>query len=386
MAAEAAARSGHSVTIFDQRRSPARKLVLAGRGGLNITHSEPLESFLDKYGPERPHLEAAIRAFSPNDLREWVDGLGETTFVGSSGRVFPASFRAVPLLRAWLRRLRARGVTFRGEHQWLGWDHSGGRPALRFVDADETTQRHEYDAAVLALGGPTWPRVGSDGSWVKILREQGVEVVDLQPANCGVSIEWSAPLIDRFAGEPIKNAAVIVAGHAVRGDPIVSRTGLQGGPVYAHSRQIREQIAAAGSSEVIIDLMPDLEIGDLVRRLVERRQKKKSLSTWLSRSGISPVGISLMREATNNNLPTDPDDLGTLAKAVTLQITELAAMDRAISCAGGVSWSAVDQDFRLNAAPNTYVVGEMLDWEAPTGGYLLQAVLSTGHYVGSALN
>ncbi len=385
MAAEVAARAGHTVAIFDQRRSPGRKFVLAGRGGLNMTHSEPIDEFLDRYGPERHHLEAAIRGFTPDDLRTWAGGLGETPFVGSSGRVFPKSFRAVPLLRAWLRRLRARGVTFTGEHTWCGWDDSGERTALTFLDSDGNSQRYEYDAAVLALGGPSWPRVGSNGSWVTTLRDRGIDVTDLQPANCGISYPWSAPLVDRFAGEPVKNSAVIVDGYAVRGDPIVTRTGLQGGPVYAHSRRLREQIAADGSGELIIDLMPDLDVGDLVRRLVERRQKKKSLSTWLARSGISPVGISLMREATGNDLPTNADGLGELAKAVTLQVDELASMERAISCAGGVLWSAVDDDLQLNASPNTYVVGEMLDWEAPTGGYLLQAVFSTGHHVGSAL-
>ena len=385
MAAETASSAGHSVTIFDQRRSPGRKFVLAGRGGLNMTHSEPLDDLLDRYGPERAYLEPAIRSFGPDELCGWAAGLGETTFVGSTGRVFPKSFRAVPLLRAWLRRLRARGVTFNGEHRWIGWDETGERPALRFADRSGGIKLHEYDAAVLALGGPSWPRVGSDGSWVDVLREQGVEVADLRPANCGVSVSWSAPLIDRFAGEPIKNAAIIVDGETVRGDPIVSQNGLEGGPVYAHSRRLRKQIEADGYGELTIDLMPDLELGDMVRRLVERRQRKKSLSTWLSRSGLSPVGISLMREATNNQLPTDPDALGALTKAVTLRITDLASIDRAISCAGGVSWSAVDQTLRLNDAPATWVVGEMLDWEAPTGGYLLQAVFSTGHHVGAAL-
>lgn len=350
-----------------------------------MTHSEPIGDLLDRYGPERSHLEPAIRGFAPSDLRTWADGLGETTFVGSSGRVFPKSFRAVPLLRAWLRRLRARGVIFVGGHQWLGWDESGDRPALTFLDGDGVEQRHGYDAAVLALGGPSWPRVGSDGSWADVLRDRGVDIIEMQPANCGVHVSWSSPLIDRFAGEPIKNSAVTVDGETVRGDPIISATGLQGGPVYAHSRRLREQIAADGSGDLVIDLMPDLEIGDLVRRLVERRQKKKSLSTWLSRCGISPVGISLMREVTNNTLPPNPDDLGELAKAVTLNITELASIERAISSAGGVSWSAVDENFRLHDAPNTYVVGEMLDWEAPTGGYLLQAVFSMGHHVGAVL-
>ncbi len=384
MAAETAARAGHAVSIYDQRRSPGRKFVLAGRGGLNITHSEPIENFHTRYGPELSKLEPALNALDPSDLRAWADSLGETTFVGSSGRVFPESFRAVPLLRAWLRRLRALGVTFHGEHRWLGWNATTGKE-MRFVDASGAEHTRSYDAAVLALGGSSWPRVGSDGSWVEILRSAGVDVADLRATNCGVSYDWSKQLVEKFEGEPVKNAAVVVDGHSVRGDPIITATGLEGGPIYAHSRRLREQIDENGNAELTIDLLPDLDIGDAVRRLVERRQKKKSLSTWLSKSGISSVGISLMREATGNHLPPDADGLGELAKAVPLTITDLAAVDRAISVAGGVAWSAVDDALQLVNAPGTYVVGEMLDWEAPTGGYLLQAVMSTGYFVGANL-
>ena len=386
MAAEVAAAAGHAVTIFDLRRSPGRKFVLAGRGGLNITHSEPMDTLLDRYGAERKFLEPAIRDFNSEDICTWTQRLGEPAFVGSSGRVFPKSFRAVPLLRAWLRRLRALGVTFQPEHRWLGWDDSGDTPAMTFIDRSGAEQRFEYDAAVLALGGSSWPRVGSDGSWVEVLRHKGVDVADLRSANCGVTMSWSAPLVDRFAGEPIKNAAVTVEDKTVRGDPIVTATGLEGGPIYAHTQKLREQIEGNGFAELTVDLMPDLDIGDMVRRLVERRKRKRTMTTWLTKAGISPVGISLMRDATGNALPTDPDALGELAKAVTLRVEGLSPIDRAISCAGGVEWSAVDDNFQLRAAPGTYVVGEMLDWEAPTGGYLLQGVLSTGHHVGTAIS
>ena len=386
MAAEVAAAAGHAVTIFDLRRSPGRKFVLAGRGGLNITHSEPMDTLLDRYGAERKFLEPAIRDFTPEDICTWTQRLGEPAFVGSSGRVFPKSFRAVPLLRAWLRRLRALGVTFQPEHRWLGWDDSGDTPAMTFIDRLGAEQQFEYDAAVLALGGSSWPRVGSDGSWVEVLRHKGVDVADLRSANCGVTMSWSAPLVDRFAGEPIKNAAVTVVDTTVRGDPIVTATGLGGGPIYAHTQRLREQIEGNGFAELTVDLMPDLDIGDMVRRLVERRKRKRTMTTWLTKAGISPVGISMMREATGNALPTDPDALGELAKAVTLRVEGLSPIDRAISCAGGVEWSAVDDNFQLRTAPGTYVVGEMLDWEAPTGGYLLQGVLSTGHHVGTAIS
>ncbi len=386
MVAETAAAAGHSVSIFDQRRSPGRKFVLAGRGGLNITHSEPIDAFVDRYGPEATLLKAALDCFGPDDLRKWAADLGESTFVGSSGRVFPESFRSVPLLRAWLRRLDELGVVFHSSHEWLGWDGDRQHKAMTFRDSSGTEVSHDFDVAVLALGGSSWPKVGSDGSWVETLRAEGIEVADLSPTNCGVVVAWTAHLTDRFAGQPVKNAAVSVAGTSVRGDPIVTMAGLEGGPVYAHSRRLREQIEADGFAEVTLDLLPDLDVGDTVRRLVERRKKKRSTSTWLDRCGISPVGIGLMREATANVLPTDPDALGELIKAVPLRVESLAPIDRAISCAGGVCWSQVDDHLALNAISDTYVVGEMLDWEAPTGGYLLQAVFSTGRYVGEKIS
>lgn len=381
MAAELLATAGHRVSVFDQRKSPARKFVLAGRGGLNITHGEPIETFLERYGPERSHLEPMLSGFGPDALRAWCAGLGQETFVGTSGRIFPESFRAVPLLRAWLQRLDDLSVTFELGQQWRGWDDAPDRQAMIFANDSGTTRSVDFDMAVLALGGASWPRVGSDGSWVDLLVARGVEVVPLQPANCGALFGWSQVMLDRFAGAPVKNAAVIVDGVTVRGDPIISSRGLEGGAVYAHSRRLRERLEETGQAELIIDLVPDLDIGDLVRRLVERRRKKRSVSTWLSRCGVSPVGVALMREVTNNTLPSDPDALAGLAKAVTLPIDGLASIDRAISSAGGVSWGSLDDDLQLTASPGTYVVGEMLDWEAPTGGYLLQAVFSTAHHV-----
>lgn len=380
MAAEVLASAGHRVSVFDQRRSPARKFVLAGRGGLNITHSEPIDLLLDRYGPARAHLEPMIHAFDSDALRSWCAELGEETFIGTSGRVFPESFRAVPLLRAWLRRLDGLGVMFELGQRWLGWDEASGGQAMVFVDDGGSTRSVEFDVAVLALGGASWPRVGADGSWVDLLTERGVDIVPLQPANCGVRFGWSQVMLDRFAGAPVKNAAVIVDGVTVRGDPIVSSGGLEGGPIYAHSRRLRELFDATGEAQLVVDLLPDLELGDLVRRLVERWRKKRSISTWLSRCGVSAVGVALMREVTMNTLPSDPDELAGLVKAVTLSIDGLASIDRAISTAGGVSWSSIDDDLQLRASPGTYVVGEMLDWEAPTGGYLLQAVFSTAHH------
>lgn len=386
MAAEQAAGAGHDVVVFDQRRSPGRKLVLAGRGGLNLTHSEPLEAFLERYGPEREYLEPSIRGFTPADLRTWSAGLGQPTFVGSSGRVFPASFRAVPLLRSWLRRLDDLGIRFELGQRWSGWAEGVDPPTPQFVgESDGVEKTVECDACILALGGSSWPGVSSDGSWVDLLRASGVAVTPLRAANCGMAVDWSPVMVERFAGQPIKNAAVVVDGVAIRGDPVITSFGLEGGPIYAHSRRVRDDIDVHGHAEVTIDLLPDLDIGDVVRRLVERRRTKRSISTWLARCGLGPAGISLLREVTENELPTDPDELGELVKTATVIVGSMAPIDRAISSAGGVAWSEVDVDLQLHAIPRTYVVGEMLDWEAPTGGYLLQAVFSTGHRVGSRL-
>lgn len=379
MAAEVAASAGHVVSVYDQHRSPARKFVLAGRGGLNITHSEPFDDFLDRYGPERQHVEPAIRGFSPDDLRSWCEELGHPTFVGSSGRVFPEEFRAVPLLRSWLRRLEELGVTFRPQHSWLGWDGD----ALQFV-APDGPLAVDADRTVLALGGASWPRVGSDGSWTAILADRGVEVEALRSANCGVNVEWSRVMVDKFAGEPLKNVSVVVDGEAVRGDPIVTTTGLEGGPIYAHSRRIRERLDA-GANIIEIDLMPDRDFDSLEQLLSSKQKKGDSTAKWFRNCGISKVASSLMREATGNDLPKDAAEVAELAKAVPITITAMAGINRAISSAGGVAWSEVDEGLQLNKLPNVHVVGEMLNWEAPTGGYLLQACFSTAHHAAAGM-
>lgn len=380
MAAEVLATAGHSVDVYDQRRSPARKFVLAGRGGLNITHSEPLESLLDRYGPERPYLEPAIRAFPPDALRAWCAGLDQPTFVGTSGRVFPEAFRAVPLLRGWLQRLDALGVAFHLQHRWDGWSDD----AMEFTDL-RTGRSHitAADHVVLALGGPSWPSVGGDGSWAAHLEAIGIEVESFAAANCGVTVAWSDVMRDRFAGEPLKNVVVRSGGSEARGDVIVSESGLEGGPIYGVSRAIRA--SSAQDRTTTLDLWPDLTVDALEARLVERRRQKDSTSTWLRKVGFSPVAVSLVREVTANAIPQDSRVLAELAKSVPLPITGMQNIDRAISSAGGVRWSAVDDGLRLRARPAVSVVGEMLDWEAPTGGYLLQAVMSTARWAASAV-
>lgn len=385
MAAEVLATAGHEVSVYDQRRSPARKFVLAGRGGLNITHSEPLDSFLNRYGPEHTHLEAALGAFTPDDLRAWCADLGHDTFIGTSGRVFPDEFRAVPLLRSWLRRLDDLGVRFHLGHKWHGWD---SEDQFRFTTGD-APMIVPFDKAVLALGGASWPRVSSDGSWQFVLADRHIEVKPLRAANCGVQVSWTDLMVERFAGAPIKNSAVLVnnavtgEGLAVRGDPIVSQYGLEGGPIYAHSRLIRDNLAA-NQSAIHIDLFPDLNFDELEERL-STRKKGESSARLLGRCGFSSVAAALLREVTNNQIPKDAAEIAELAKAVPITVNAMAPIDRAISTAGGVAWSEVDETLRLIKAPNVSVVGEMLDWEAPTGGYLLQACMSTGRYAAESI-
>ena len=358
MAAEAAAGAGAEVTIIDQRRSFGRTLLLAGRSGLNLTHAEPLEVFLGRYGDGRAMLEPAIRAFPPDAVRAWADELGADTFVGSSGRVFPASMRATGLLRAWTARLAGLGVAMRTGETWAGFTDDG--------------------ATVLALGGASWPSVGGDGSWLAHVETAGIPVVPFAASNAGVLVAWSAPLLERFEGVPIKNAALTAGGRTVRGEPTITATGLEGGPIYALGPELRS------GHGLEIDLQPDLDADALAARLVDRRRPKDSVSTWLRKGGLSPVDVALLRDTTGNRLPTEATAVADLAKAVPIPVEGLAPIDRAISTAGGVALDAIDDTGMLLDRPGTWVAGEMVAWDAPTGGYLIQACLSTGHQAGVA--
>ena len=358
MAAEAAAGAGAEVTIVDQRRSFGRTLLLAGRSGLNLTHAEPLEVFLGRYGDGRAMLEPAIRAFPPDAVRAWADELGADTFVGSSGRVFPAAMRATGLLRAWTARLAGLGVAMRTGETWAGFTDDG--------------------ATVLALGGASWPSVGGDGSWLAHVETAGIPVVPFAASNAGVLVAWSAPLLERFEGVPIKNAALTAGGRTVRGEPTITATGLEGGPIYALGPELRS------GHGLEIDLQPDLDADALAARLVDRRRPKDSVSTWLRKGGLSPVDVALLRDATGNRLPTEATAIANLAKAVPIPVEGLAPIDRAISTAGGVALDAIDDTGMLLDRPGTWVAGEMVAWDAPTGGYLIQACLSTGHRAGVA--
>jgi uncharacterized flavoprotein (TIGR03862 family) len=376
MAAEVLATAGAAVTVYEMHRSPGRKLLLAGRSGLNLTHSEPLDRFVERYDPAPSALVAALEAFPPDRVRTWAEGLGQPTFVGSSGRVFPEAHRAAPLLRAWLARLADLGVELRTSHRWCGWEGE----QLRFTTADGEILV-DADAVVIALGGASWPRVGSDGAWVATLAADGLEVAPLRPSNCGVVIDWAEVFRDRFEGQPVKNVVVSEGGRSVRGELVVTRTGLEGGPVYALSGRLGRENRFP--TPVVLDLAPDLDVGALTERL-SRRREKESQSTWLRGAGLEPVVVGLLREATGNRIPDAPAELAALVKAAPIEVAGLASIDRAISTAGGVALDGLDDDLMLRSRPGVFLAGEMLDWDAPTGGYLLQACFSTGRLAGTA--
>ncbi|MET0275046.1 MAG: TIGR03862 family flavoprotein [Phenylobacterium sp.] len=374
MAAEVLAQAGRQVTVYDRMPSVGRKLLMAGRGGLNLTHSEPLAAFLGRYGAATGRLTPLVEAYPPSELIAWAEGLGQETFTGSSGRVFPKALKASPLLRAWLARLAGLGVEIRTRHDWLGWNEAG---ALRFATPDGE-QVVTAGATILALGGASWPKLGSNGAWADILAREGVEIAPLRPANVGFDVAWSEVFRDRFQGAPLKNIALSFEGRAARGEAMVTRHGLEGGAVYALSAPLRDAIAAAGSAVLEIDLAPDQSIGQLTDRL-QAPHGGLTLTNYLRRKiHLSPVEIGLLREAHGVHLPTAPGAMARRIKAAPIRLTGAQPIGRAISTAGGVALSAVDDDLMLRARPGVFVAGEMLDWEAPTGGYLLQASFATG--------
>jgi uncharacterized flavoprotein (TIGR03862 family) len=382
MAAEVLAQGGSSVTVYDAMPSAGRKFLMAGRGGLNLTHSEKLPAFLGRYRKAEPKLTAAIEAFPPDRLREWSETLGQPTFVGSSGRVFPKTFKASPLLRAWLRRLDASGVQFAFRHRWIGWD-GNGHLLFQTPDGERVI---ETGATVLALGGASWPRLGSDGAWVNILVARGVSVSPLKPANCGFTVGWSEIFRGRFEGQPLKGTTLTFGPHTVRGEAIITRTGIEGGAVYALSAELREAIEKSGAATLHVALRPDLDPNDLISRLSVPRGKQ-SLSNFLRKAAqLSPVAIGLLQEAAiafGASLPSlQPGDLARLINTVPIKLDGTASIARAISTAGGISFDELDSDFMIRCLPGVFASGEMLDWEAPTGGYLLQASFATGAAAG----
>jgi uncharacterized flavoprotein (TIGR03862 family) len=383
MAAEVLSAQGLAVHVYDAMPSVGRKFLLAGRGGLNLTHSEPLERFAGRFGERRSQIEPLLQAFGPEALREWAHGLGIQTFVGSSGRVFPADMKAAPLLRAWMHRLRERGVSFHMRHRWLGWSDAGAVPhALRFASpAGELALSPE--ATVLALGGASWSRLGSDGAWVPWLAARGVEVAPLAPANCGFDIGWTPYFAERFAGMPFKSVALSLTDSrdrrfARKGEFVATATGIEGSLVYAASSLLRDEIAAKGSATLWLDLLPDRS-AEQVRAAVLHPRGARSVGSHLkSRLGLDGIKAAVLHEVLARDEMHEPEKLARTIKALPLRLVAPRPIDEAISSAGGVRFEALDAHLMSTAMPGLFFAGEMLDWEAPTGGYLLTASMASG--------
>jgi len=375
MAAETAARAGRSVAVFEKMPTFGRKFLMAGRGGLNLTHSEDFERFVERYGARAGALAPMLEAFAPKDLVAWAEALGQPTFVGASGRVFPKAMKASPLLRAWLARLEGLGVQLRARAEWTGWSPAGGL----LVNGEVIRAR----AVVLALGGASWAKLGSDAAWVPTLEGQGVAVAPFRAANCGFDVAWSELFRDRFAGEPLKNLALRHGGRVARGDAMVAGYGLEGGAVYALAASLRDAVEAEGRATLSIDLRPDVPVEALERRLRGPRGGQ-SLANFLRKAvKLSPVEVNLLREAHGLGLPSEPAMLAAAIKAAPIVLTGVQPLDRAISAAGGARFESLD-GLALRGRPDVILAGEMLDWEAPTGGYLLQACFATGVAAGKA--
>lgn len=403
MAAEVLSQAGVQVNLYDAMPSVGRKFLLAGKGGLNLTHSEPFEAFVGRYGERQALLAPLLARFGANDLRSWAQALGIDTFVGSSGRVFPTDMKAAPLLRAWLQRLRAQGVRFHMRHRWVGWGAAEGPAALAplVFDTPQGPVSAQADAVVLALGGGSWARLGSDGAWVPLLHAKGVDVAPLQPSNCGFDVRhvdaqgqvqpgWTAHFRGRHAGAPLKNVALACLGpdgrrFAQQGEFVVTEGGIEGSLVYAASALLRDAIAAHGQACAHLDLLP-ARSAEWVAREVAHPRGSRSLSTHLkSRLGLEGAKAALLYEVLPRDAMADPARLAQAIKALPLALVSPRPLDEAISTAGGVRFEALDDSGMLRALPGVYCAGEMLDWEAPTGGYLLTACFASGVWVAESV-
>ncbi len=384
MAAEAASAAGVRVDLYDSMPSVGRKFLLAGKGGLNLTHSEPLERMLGRYGARRPQIEPLFKAFPPDKLLAWARGLGIETFVGSSGRVFPKDMKAAPLLRAWLRRLRQSGVSFHVRHRWQGWSDDG----MLCFDTPTGEQFVRTDAVILAMGGASWPQLGSDAAWVRRLMGRGIKIAPLRPANCGFDFAWTPVMRQKFAGHPVKSVAMKLPTPTggerwKQGEFVVTETGIEGGLVYAFSSALRDAIEKKGSVTVYLDLTPDRDRDRLERELA-RPRGKRTMTTHLDRQvGISGVKAGLLRELVSKEDFADPVKLAAAIKAVPLTLSAARPIAEAISTAGGVMFESLDERLMLTRIPGVFCAGEMLDWEAPTGGYLLTACFASGYVAGT---
>ena len=370
---------GQKVLIFDAMPSPGRKFLMAGKGGMNITHSEPLADFVGRYGSRQAVIGPLLERFGPQQLREWIHGLGIETFVGTSGRVFPTEMKAAPLLRAWLHRLRERGAQFHVRHRWLGWADDG---ALCFATPDGET-RIAVDATILALGGGSWAKLGSDGAWVPLLTARGIPVAPLKPANCGFDVAWSAHFSERYAGQPVKPVVASVADRRQQGEFNITAGGIEGGLVYALSAPLRDILETTGYATLHLDLAPDRTRTRLAIDLARPRGRDSLANHLRRRAGIEGVKAGLLRELLPPETLTAPDALAAAIKHLPLPVVATRPLDEAISTAGGVAFAALDENLMLRDLPGVFCAGEMLDWEAPTGGYLLTACFATGRAAGA---
>lgn len=384
MAAEQLIQGGMQVDVYDAMPSLGRKFLMAGRGGLNITHSEAFDAFVQRYGARSKELQKLLQAFDADALRAWIHGLGIETFVGSSGRVFPREMKAAPLLRAWLHRLRASGVRFHVRQRWLGWDDQG---ALRF-STPQGEHAVEADAVVLALGGGSWRRLGSDAAWVPLLTQRGVNIAALRPANCGFDVGWSTHFITRFAGHPLKSVALSYTDQTgvtrrKLGECMVSATGVEGSLIYAISAVLRDSIESSGSALIHLDLLPDKSLQTVIAEVARPRGSRSQASHLQSRLGLKGVKAGLLRELIPTQDYAQAERLGAAIKNLPLRLLAPRPLDEAISSAGGVCFEALDAHLMLRAVPGVFCAGEMLDWEAPTGGYLLSACFASGRAAGN---
>jgi uncharacterized flavoprotein (TIGR03862 family) len=382
MAAEVLLENNICVDIFEAKPTIGRKFLMAGKSGLNITHAEDLKLFLSKFSPKLDTIENSIKNFTPSMLREWMSELGVETFEGSSNRVFPREMKASPLLRKWHNRLSEQSLKTHLNHRWKGWSDNG---KLLFC-CPSGIYEHTSDAVILALGGASWPRLGSDANWLKLFEERRIAVKQFFPSNCGFSFDWSHVFLDRFAGLPIKSCSVTVDGITISGDLVITAYGMEGSPIYAHSEALQKQIKVNGYGLISLDLYPDKPVDELVTRLTTRNPKI-SLSNYLRKNGnLSPIKASLLREFLDDQSFKNPRILAKKIKNLSLKTQESQPIDRAISSGGGVKFTEVDEHLMLKAYPGIFVAGEMLDWNAPTGGYLINCCMALGRQAGAGAN
>ncbi len=382
MAADILSANGYQVTIYERKATFGRKFLMAGRGGLNITHSENIDGFIKKYGTAASNIKPLIDKLTPNDLRQWCQSLGEETFIGSSGRIFPKSFKASPLLRAWLKKLEKQNVIFKVKYDWQGWDQD-----KLIFKADEDITHVQADATLLCLGGASWPHLGSDGSWVNILKREKVLISPLKPSNCGFFVKWSSIFAEKFEGKSLKSVTLSFQGKKINGEFMITKNGVEGGAIYALSSFLRDEITRSKLAHLTLDLKPGLSLGEIQKRL-QKPKAKLSTSNYLRKTlNLSDVAIGLLMELPDRKTLNDysAEKMANTIKFYKLKLEDTFPIERAISTAGGVSFDAIDDNFMLLNKLNIYVSGEMLDWEAPTGGYLLQACIANGAYVANAI-